>query len=73
MYNEKTDLDPKLNVLSGSLLLTESRLMLINSLGIPTKYIEKTGKLLLTAFVSDVTALRVSDSDSSWCIVVCIH
>lgn len=62
----------KPNIFSGSLLLTESRLMLISTLGIPKEDLDKTPKPLLTAFVSDVTSVEICDAESCWCIVVCL-
>lgn len=61
--------DQKLNIVYGSLLLTENHLILVNSFGIPNCDLDKLSKPLLSAFVSDITSIQVGDSHSCWCIV----
>lgn len=57
------------NIIQSSLILTETRLMLLSSLGIPRYDLDNLAKPFLTAFVSDITSLRIGDKESSWCFV----
>ncbi|XP_034236770.1 uncharacterized protein LOC117642578 [Thrips palmi] len=59
----------KPNFLSGSLVLTESRLMLISTLGIPKNDLDKPAKPSLTAFVTDVSSVKIGGKDSCWCVL----
>lgn len=59
----------KPNILSGALILTQSRLMLISTLGIPKEDLENLAKPSLTAFVSDVTSVEIGGKQSCWCMV----
>lgn len=44
--------------------------MLMSTLGIPNEDLHKPTKPLLTAFVTDVTSVRVCGKESCWCVVV---
>lgn len=60
----------KLNIINGSLILTESRIILISSLGIPQADLHMLGKPFLTALISDVISFQSGDDNSSWCFMV---
>lgn len=59
----------KSNITSSSILLTESRIILMRSIGIPGEDLDKLGKPYLTALLSDVTAVWTGGKKSTWCLL----
>lgn len=46
--------------------------MLMSTIGIPKEDLDKPAKPALTAFISDVTSVKIGGKECCWCVVVSV-